>query len=223
MSLFDLFAVLRRRGWIILLLAALTALSAFVFSRLQTPVYESRVRILIQPSRPDLGLTQSAKTVLRSYVEWINTRDNAQRVIDQLQLDRLPDSLLGDVTVASEDENFVIEIDVRNQNGDLANDIARAWAELFVQWRDIANQDIRREDWVKAAILDAPTYTLYRPQTLINTLAGGILGVLLGGVMIFALEYLEANTIRSRQDAERALGLAVLGAIPALEPARRKG
>ena len=58
---------------------------------------------------------------------------------------------------------------------------------------------------------------------MVNTLAGGILGVLLGGVAIFVLEYLESNIIRSRQDAERVLGLAVIGAIPAAEAGRRKG
>lgn len=222
MTLLDLFVVLRRRGWIILLAALLTAVSAFVFSRLQTPVYESTVRLLVQPARPDLGLTQSAKTVLRSYVEWLKTRQNAQRVIDTLQLDRTDESLLGDVTIASEDENFVIQVDVRNQNGDLANDIARTWADLFVQWRNVENENLRREDRVTALMLDAPRYTLYRPQTTVNVLAGGILGLLLGGLVVFVLEYLEANIIRTRLDAERALGLNVLGVVPAVEPARRK-
>lgn len=222
MTLIDLFRVLRRRGWIVLLLAALTAASAYVFSRLQTPVYEASVRILVQPARPDFGLTSSAKNLLRSYVEWMRTRQNAQRVIDLLQLDRLPESLLGDVTIASEDENFVIQIDVRNQNGDQANDIARTWRDLFIQWRNEENDKLRNEDRVTAVLLDDPTFTLYRPQTLINTLAGGILGGLLGTGVLFLLEYLEAGMIRSRQDAERALGLSVLGVVPALEPARRK-
>ncbi|MBL8057841.1 MAG: hypothetical protein JNK29_14150, partial [Anaerolineales bacterium] len=167
-------------------------------------------------------LTQSAKTVLRSYVEWLKTRQNAQRVIDTLQLDRTDESLLGDVTIASEDENFVIQVDVRNQNGDLANDIARTWADLFVQWRNVENENLRREDRVTALMLDAPRYTLYRPQTTVNVLAGGILGLLLGGLVVFVLEYLEANIIRTRLDAERALGLNVLGVVPAVEPARRK-
>lgn len=222
MTLFELLRVLRRRGWIILLAAVLVAASAFGFSKLQTPVYQSVVRLLIQPARPDLGLTQSAKTVLRSYVQWMLTRQNAQRVIDALQLDRVPDSLLGDVTIASQDENFIIEIDVRNQNGDLANDIALQWSDQFVQWRNTENATLRNEDRVTALMLDAPTYALYRPQTLVNTLAGGILGLLLGALAVFALEYLEANILRSPAEAERALGVSVLGVVPALETQRRK-
>jgi len=222
MTLLDLLSVLRRRGWIVLLAAALTAASAYVFSRLQTPVYEATVRILVQPARPDLGLTQSAKTVLRSYVEWMKTRQNAQRVIDQLQLDRLPEALLGDVTIASEDENFIIQVDVRDQDVGTAGRVAYLWAELFVSWRDAENAVLRNEDKVSGVILDQPATSLYRPQTLVNTLSGGVLGGLLGGGVLFALEYLEANIIRSRQDAERALGLSVLGVVPALELTRRK-
>lgn len=222
MTLFELFRILRQRGWIIALAALLVAGSAFGFSKLQTPVYEATVRLLIQPARPDLGLTQSAKTVLRSYVQWMLTRQNAQRVIDALQLDRVPESLLGDVTIASQDENFIIQIDVRHQDGDQANNIARQWADQFVQWRNTENETLRNEDRVTALMLDAPTYALYRPQTTVNTLAGGILGLLLGALVVFALEYLEANIIRSAADAERALGVNVLGAVPALEPQRRK-
>ncbi len=220
MTILQLFDLLRRRGWIILLAAALTAASAFVFSRLQTTVWEATVRILVQPARPDLGLTQSAKTVLRSYVQWLDTRQNAQRVIADLKLDTIPENL--DVTIASEDENFIIHLEVRNQNPQTASQIAKRWAELFVEWRNTDNNRLRREDQVDALILDQPTVSRFRPQTTVNTLAGAILGALLGGVIVFVLEYLESNTLRSRQDIERALGLAVLGAVPVLESGRRK-
>ncbi len=222
MTLIDLFLVLRRRGWIILLAAALTAASAFVFSRLQTPVYEASVRILVKPYRPDLGLTQTAKTVLRSYVQWMRTQQNALHIINDLQLDMVPEALLGNVTIAPEEENFIIQVDVRDQNPDTAGKVAYRWAELFVSYRDVENAALRNEDKVSGAILDQPVISLYRPQTTVNTLAGGILGGLLGAVIIFVLEYLESNIIRSRQDAERALGLSVLGVVPALEPTRRK-
>lgn len=220
MTILQLFDILRRRGWIILLAAALTAASAFVFSRLQTEVWEATVRILVQPTRPDFGLTTSAKNLLRSYVQWMDTRQNAQRVIDSLRLDTIPENL--DRTITSEDENFIIQVDVRSQNMRTASDAAKRWAELFVEWRITDNSRLRREDQVDALILDEPVISRYRPQTTVNTLAGAILGALLGGVILFVLEYLEANTLRSRQDIERALGLSVLGAVPVLEGGRRK-
>jgi capsular polysaccharide biosynthesis protein len=54
----------------------------------------------------------------------------------------------------------------------------------------------------------------------VNVLAGAVLGGLLGGVIIFVLEYIESGVVRSPQDVERVLGLSVLGAIPVLETAQ---
>jgi capsular polysaccharide biosynthesis protein len=220
MTLNDYFRILWRRGWILILLAALTAAAAYVFSKLQTPIYKSTIYVLVKPSRTDFGLTQSAKILLRSYVAWMDTDKRAAEVIDAKQLDMDPQSLRGNVTIASDDSRFVIQIDVKNENGDLANDIARQWAERFVQWRNDENQKQRKEDRVEADILDAPVYALDRPKTAINTLAGAILGFLLGGVIVFVLEYLESAVIRSTADIERQFSLPVLGAIPAFERKR---
>ena len=222
MPLTEYFRILLRRGWILLLMAALTAAAAFVFSKLQTPVYQSTIYILVQPARTDFGLTQSAKILLRSYVAWMDTDNRAADVIDAIQLDTVPEALRGNVTIASDDSRFVIQIDIENENGDLANDIAKKWAELFVQWRNDENQKQRKEDRVDAVILDEPRYVLDRPKAGINTVAGGVLGLLLGSVIIFVLEYLDSAVIRSAADVERQFNLPVLGAIPATESARRK-
>lgn len=215
MPLSDYLRILRRRGWIVVLASVLTALSALVFSLVQSPVYRSTVYIGVSPARPDLGLTQSAKSLLRLYVFWMNSRTNAQRVIDQLQLDRTAESLLGDVTIASDDSRFVIQVDVKDENGELGNQIAQRWADLFVQWRNDQNATARREDQVNAFVPDPPRYELFSPKKSVNTLAGAILGALLGGVAVFVLEYIESGVIRSPQDVDRVLGLSMLGAIPA--------
>lgn len=197
------------------LLAVLTAAAAFIFSTIRTPVYQSTVDILIQPARTDFGLTQSAKLLLDAYVAFLDTNNSAGDVIDSLQLDITPDALRADVAIASQADKFLIRVEVENENGDLANDIARRWAEILVQWRNEENQKQRREDRVTALILDDPRFSLDRPRKGINVAAGAIFGLLLGGVIVFVLEYIESGIVRSRQDVERYLELSVLGAIPA--------
>jgi protein tyrosine kinase modulator len=221
LSLTEYWHLLRRWGWILVLAAILTAGSAYVLSKAQTPVYKSTIYVGVQPTRPDLGLTESAKTLLRFYVAVINSEKYAELVINQpnLQLDRTPSSLLADVTIASDESRFVIQIDVKNRNGDVANDIAEAWADQFVAWRTEQNAKVAREDKVDAFKLDRAKYSLDRPNTKVNTLAGAILGLLLGGLIVFFVEYREAEVIRSPEDIERVLGLAVLGAIPPAETA----
>lgn len=221
MPLGEYFRILRRRGWIIVLLAILTAASALVFSTVQNPVYRATVNVLVQPARTDFGLAQSAKLLLDSYVAFLDTDNSAAAIIQDLQLDMLPEALRADVSIAAEAQRFLITIAVDNENGDAANDVARKWAELLVQWRNDENQKQRREDRVTALLLDAPRYVLDHPRRGLNTAAGAVLGILLGGLLIFFLEYWDAGILRTRADVERQLNLAVLGAIPTVSSSAR--
>jgi len=215
MELQDYIRILKRRGWIIILLMVMTAVAAFAFSKLQTPIYKSSVDILVQPARADFGITQSAKMLLRSYVSWMNTNTRAQEVIDLLSLDRLPGDLRSDVKIASDESRLVIQLNVEDPDGDLANDIAQAWTDLFVQWRNSDNAKQRKEDRVEAIQLDPPRYGLDRPKWKINVLAGAIFGALVGGVIVFVLEWVESGVVRRPEDVDRYLGIPLLGAIPA--------
>ncbi len=200
-----------------MLLMVMTAAAAFAFSKLQTPVYKSSVDILVQPARPDFGLAQTAKILLRSYVSYMNTDKRAEAVVNVLGLDRLPAELRSDVTIASDESRLVIQLTVEDTDGDLANDIAQAWTDLFVQWRNAENSLQRKEDQVDAIQLDAPRYSLARPKWKVNVLAGAVLGALIGGVIVFVLEWVESGVVRRPEDIERYLGLPLLGSIPALK------
>jgi capsular polysaccharide biosynthesis protein len=214
MQLQDYARILRRRGWLIVLLAVLTAGAAFGFSRIQTPVYEASLRLLVQPSRTDFGQSQAARLLLRGYVQWIRSSYRAERVIDALQLDMTPQQLLGDVEVASDESSFIIQINVESTDPDLAVDIARTWGNLFKQWRIEDNANQRREDQVDAEFVDDPLVSLDRPQWKINTAAGLVFGALLGVVIVLVLEWFESGVVRRTEDIERFLEIPVIGTIP---------
>jgi capsular polysaccharide biosynthesis protein len=125
-----------------------------------------------------------------------------------------PEQLRGNAYFAAEDDRNVIKLEVEAYDGDQANDIARTWAQLLVQWRDSQNQRQRKEDRVYAYLRDQPRYVQSWPKTKIVTAAGGIFGLVIAGVVIFFLEWLEAGVIRTPQDLERRLNLTVMGAIP---------
>ena len=209
----DYIRILKRRGWLILLLAALTAAGAFGFSKMQTPVYEASARLLIT-SRPDFGQTQAARTLLRDYAAWLRSSYRAEEVISELQLDMTPGALFGDVTVAAATSESIIQVNVESTDPDLAKQIASVWARQLIDWRRNENADLREEDRIKAQLIDEPTVGLASPMTQINTAAGAVFGALLGIVIIFVLEWVESGVVRRPEDVERYLEMPVIGSIP---------
>ncbi len=219
MELAQYIRILQKRWWLIVVAVVVTAGSALVFSRLQTPEYQSTVEVLIQPARPDLGLTQSAKTLLRLYMTTADSNYWAQEVITRLRLDMTPEQLRSNARFAAEDDRMVIRIEIEDTDGEQANRIAREWATLMVEWRDRENQRQRKEDRVYAELRDEPSYSQsWPPRTAIVLIAGAIFGFLIAAVIIFFLEWVESGIVRTPRDVEQWTGITVLGAVPPAEP-----
>lgn len=220
MQLQEYLRILWQRGWIMILLAVLTAAAAFGFSLIveeRAPLYKSTVNILVKPATTDWGQAQAAKALLGQYEAWIYSSYRAQDVINNLNLDMVPRELLSDVRIAPDLNQFTLTIEVENPNGDLANQISWEWANLFIQWRDDENAQVRREDRIDAEILDDPIYAIERPKKAINTIAGGVLGLLVGLAVVFGLEYSETGIIKSPEDVDRVLAMPLLSTIPPSE------
>lgn len=214
MELSDYLRILRQRGWLIILLAILTAVAAFGFSKMQTPVYESNLKLLVRPARTDFGQSQAARELLGNYEQWMRSSYRAQEVINKLQLDMDAQTLLGDMAVASDRLGLVIQVNVENTDPDLANDIARVWGELLIQWQNQENDKNRQEDRITVELQDDPRAGLTSPQTKINTAAGFVFGALIGIIIIFVLEWIESGVMRRPEDVDRYLDVPVIGTIP---------
>jgi capsular polysaccharide biosynthesis protein len=214
MALNDYFRILRQRGWLIILLAVLTAGAAFGFSRMQTPIYESSVKLLVRPARSDFGQSQAARELLGNYEQWLHSSYRAQAVINILQLDMQASALLGDVTVASDRLGLVVQLNVENTDPDLGNDIARTWGELLIQWQNQENDKNLQGDRISIEFQDDPKVVGVSPNVNVNTAAGAVFGALLGIILIFVLEWVESGVVRRAEDVERYLDIPVVGRIP---------
>ncbi|PID87269.1 MAG: hypothetical protein CSB13_00165 [Chloroflexi bacterium] len=213
MELSDYLRVLKQRGWIIVLMALLTAAAAFGFSKMKPDIYESNLKLLVMPSRSDFGQTQAAKELLRSYEQWLISSYRAQDVIDLLGLDMTAGALLENVKVASDNSSFVIQMTVENSNPEIANDIATVWGNLLIQWQNENNDKLDKEDRINIELLDDPKAGSTK-NVKINTAAGFVFGVLLGVLVVFGLEWYESGIIKRAEDVERYLDVPVVGSIP---------
>jgi len=209
--------ILLRRGWIILLVAVVTAMSAFAFSKAQEPIYRATVFLSVQPARLDWGLQQTLKNMMRNYSRQIKSRRTARQVIDQLQLDMSPDTLKSKLTVSPIESDLLIQVNVKDHDPVVAQDIARVTAEVFVAQMKSYNLEQDKRDRVYITKLENPEPgTLFSPKTKINVLAGGLLGALLGAIVALVLEYAD-DTLKTADDIGRYVGdIAILGIIPTM-------
>ena len=220
MPLTDYLRIILRRGWIMVLLAVVAAVAAFLFSQQMTPVYRSSQTVLMVPSRADFGLQQASTQLLAPRVAFLQSSLVAAQIIDELQLDMEPNQLLAQTDITPRRENLTIQIDVDMTAPDaetaaaLLNPIASAWGQKLIQEQEELNQTGRVEDRIRARPQDVPQLSLLRPNTRINVLIGAIGGLLLGAIIVFLLELSENNIVRRREDLERQLDLDVLAAVP---------
>lgn len=218
MQLQDYARVLLKRGWIIVLLALIATASAVVFNKLQTPIYRSTVALSAMPSRPaDWGQSQAIKNLLRLYVEQMQSPLMTQQVIDKLQLDVTPQKFASQINFNADESTLKITIEARHPIPGVAAKMAQTLAETFVSFRNQENLQIDQHDRILVNILyPATSPDIFSPKTSVNAIAGAVLGALVGVLIVFILEWLESDIVRTSEDVERYIGVTVLGAIPTI-------
>ncbi len=216
--------VFLKRGWIILLVAVITAASAVVFAKTQQVIYRSTAILQVIPARPDFGLTMAAENLLRQFCFQIQTPERVQKVTDQLELDIPPERLLEDISAAARADEFLIQIDVDWPDPETTQEVANALATDFAEYQATRNLGIDRRSQVEILVLEPAKWGHVQwPKPTTLALSGAILGFLLGGLLAFGLEYLEAGIIHSPQDVERYVEVPVIGTIPAVNPGKGGG
>lgn len=218
MEISDYLRILRKRGWIIIVVALVAAGSAYAFSKMQTPIYSATVKLSVVPARAtDWGSSNTLKDLLRNYAEIIRTHTMAQEVIDRAQLDMDTSTFLGKLLVSPDSSTFTLAMEARDRDPEVAMVMVDTMATVFAENREQWNQRQDKRDRIDVNMLDSVYnlgYEQYSPNTRINVLAGALFGALVGVLVIFFLEWLEMDIIRTSADVERASGVTVLGAIP---------
>ena len=211
----DYSGVVRRFGWIPVVAVLLAGALSYGISYFQIEMYRATVQVSTVPARPDWGLGNSAKELMHNFVLNLRTYEVAEEVIARAQLDMHPSEFLRLTNIAPDSSTFTIEIEARSRDKIVAENMALTMADYFVDERTAyyAQQDKRDRIEVKivSRVIEA---VRYQPQPLINTMAGAVLGFLLGVGLILLIVWIESGFLRTPDSVERTLELTVLGAIP---------
>jgi len=130
-----------RWSWLIALGTILAAGSAFVVSRLTTPVYSASTTLLISQAPNNTGTVdfaalQTSERLARTYVELLRTPEVLEQVIAQLGLQVTPGKLAQRVQVKLVRDTQLVQISVEDNDPTLAADIANKIVEVFKAWNE---------------------------------------------------------------------------------------
>lgn len=207
-----------RAGLPVFLLALLGAGSAWAFSQAQPEIYRSRARIAFEPTNvSNWGNAQAIRETMRGFKEDIKTRRMARQVIDALQLDLPEARLLEDkrLNVMEDTGIYEVRIDVFHEDAETAREISREWARQFIEAHRVDDLQRDQSDRIIARLRDEViTADPWSPKTGVNSLAGAVLGALVGLAALALLEGQRRHLVLDPSSAGLASGLPVLASIP---------
>lgn len=229
MSAKDLLGVLRRRLWVILLLALVLTGSAVSVDLLRTPTYEATIKILVgQKQNGDLPTSnlgsdvQGLQQLTQTMAEAVATRPVAEATIEGLDLGTSPEDFLENLSVQQVGTTQFIEVSYEDESPSeaqrIANTVGGVFSEQVSEVSPSANA-ITATVWEEAAVPEAPA----SPNPLRDGLLALALGGMLGVALAFLLEQLD-DRWRSPEEVEQVSGVPTFGVIPEFKvPKGKKG
>jgi capsular polysaccharide biosynthesis protein/Mrp family chromosome partitioning ATPase len=219
-SLSEYLTIVRRRLWIIVLVAVITVGAAALYTFRQPTEYRSAMKIVVGQGggilQPTLGnvadpLTQTMKNLLQS-------EEVAAGVIGRMGLDITPTALLNRLTVSTKPETEVLEVLYDDTNRERGREVLSTVGQVFTQLvseRLTAQAKDNPTQAVTATVFDSAHFIPghVQPKPVRNLGVAAVLGILLGFVSAFVREQFD-TTIRTVEDAEASFGQAASVTMP---------
>ncbi|WP_322494848.1 YveK family protein [Chloroflexus sp.] len=216
MEIRDYVNVLFKRWWVIALTVIAAVVSAYAISKLLPQTFRSQAVYLALANQADNGLNIVLRNSMNSYRELVMQPSVLDQISQQIGLDISGERLMRDVNIQPrpDEQKIVIEVDLPRL--DQSQALADAVGERIVAEVNRINATLEGTARINVTRIQPARLVEIRPNTRINMLAGAILGLVVGVLLAFVLEYLD-DTLKTPEDVERFVGLPTLGAIPLAE------
>ena len=212
----ELFYVIKRKLWIILLTGIVGAVVFGLFTAMvMKPVYTSSTMLYIVNKTTTLtSLTdlQLGTQLTKDYKVLVTSRPVTGQVITNLDLNLSHEQLVKKIKVDNPTDTRILTISVEDTDPYMAKSIADEFASVasarMAEIMDSAPPNIVEEAYL-------PTQKT-KPSITKNTMIGGLAGVFLAGAIILVL-FVMNDAIKTPEDVEKYLGLNTLATIPVFE------
>lgn len=204
----------------VILVVALTGVASFY---LIPPEYEATAKLLVQDKQPESSFVSRDllmnRELVTTYAEIITSNQIVENVIQRLQLDTTVEKLVKQIRIRSSEDSLIFSVVVRDHEYRRAAMIVNGLAETFQSRLG----SIMLVDNV--SILD-PAKVEYdplpvRPKPFVNMAVAAVLSIFMFVLITVCME-LTNNTIRTEEEAEKILGLPVLGVMGVYNQKTRK-
>ena len=211
----DYTGVIRRRYWLVLVLALAAALTAYFYSSRQQPVYQAGVSVAVTPNVIDYWTNQAMERLLRTYVDRVQTWEVAARVVANRQLDVPPDAVLGGLRMVIVPASSKVVVQAESASAQQAVTVVNGFADELVRLAESEQSSGPGGDiFLRARVLDHATSAgQIGPRLRFNVAVAMVLGTLAGVFLALAIEFIDTR-VRSREEAEQILGMNVIACAP---------
>lgn len=217
LDLREIFHIIWKRLWIILLITIVTTIASGVVSYfVLTPSYKATATIIIGNSSKaseeygyDYSDVLMFQQLAKTYVKIAESRIVAQNAARKLGQDITPEEVQGKITVSTGTDTQVMEITASSILREDAQQTANAVAYAFVE------EAVRIFPSGSIQVMDRAILPLspVSPRPMLNMAIAFFLGLMVSLGFIFLKEYLD-NTVKTEDDIQRILDIPVIGIIP---------
>lgn len=212
----ELFFVLKKKLWLIIMMGILAATIVGVYTiTLVKPLYTSSTMLYIlnkTTSITSLADLQLGTQLTKDYKVLISSRPVISQVIDNLDLNMEYEQLLKKIKVDNPTDTRILTISVIDHDPlvakTIADEVAQIAAKRMAEIMDTVPPNIVEEG-------NIPTKKT-SPSIVKNTAVGGLAGLFIAVAAILVLFVLN-DTIKTPEDVEKYLGMSVIGTIPVFE------
>lgn len=209
----ELFSVLWKKAWLILLVGiALAAGAGYYTKNYITPQYQSSSMIYVlgnSSSLVSLSDLQLGSQLTSDYIVLIESRPVVEEVISNLEMNISYEEMLAKISITNQTDTRIITI--------TATDSDPAQAKVIVD--EFAN--VARKRMAEIMGTDEPTIVEeghinenpVSPSTIKNCILAGMIGIFLVCAVLIVL-HLMNDTIKTPDDIQKYLAIPTLGIIP---------
>ncbi|AJG97755.2 capsular biosynthesis protein [Clostridium beijerinckii] len=211
----DVIKILKKRWKMILSITIIsTIFSTIVSFYIISPKYEASTKLFIGKENDkntnyndnDISMYQK---LLKTYAEVIKTNNLVEKAIEKDGLNTTSEEVLKGLVVTPRNDTQILEIKYISKDRELAKDVLDSITNEFVESSIelIPNGNVKILEDIK--VPDAPV----SPNKNMYIAIAFLFGLAISIGLSFLLEFLD-NTVNTKEQLEKMLGIPVIGAIP---------